>query len=108
MDKGIGDTVKIVSETLKKGKPEKVTVQEYIWREQALSDISLREKMINFLFQMYRFLVFSTVGIIILQGFNLWGFNLDPDFLRWLGGATIGEIGILAGVAYRALFRKGE
>lgn len=106
MNGGVGDLAKRVGQNLKQEKPEKLSVEEFVKKEQALSNIGMREKMIAFLFPMCRFLVYSTVGIIVLQGFKLWGFNLEPGFLRWLGGATIGEIGILACIAYRALFKE--
>jgi hypothetical protein len=114
MSGGVGDTVKIVAEMLKK-ENEKPPVREYIKRaqqelkkKQVESDIGLREKMIAFLFWMYGFLLVSTVVIIFLQGFKVKGFSLNLGFLHWLGGATIGEIGILAGITYRALFKRDE
>lgn len=106
----IGD----IGESFAKKSLEKISAESFISRElkmkekQVDSDIGLREKMIVFLFWMYGFFSFSTVAIIFLQGFKVKGFNLDPGFLHWLGAATVGEIGILVQIAYKALFKKED
>jgi len=106
----IGD----IGESFGKKSLEKISAESFISRElkmkekQVESDISLRSKMIAFLFWMYGFFSFSTVVIIFLQGFKVKGFNLAPGLLHWLGAATVGEIGILAQIAYKALFKKED
>jgi hypothetical protein len=44
--------------------------------------------------------------IFYLQGFKAWGFNLDASLLKWLGGATIGEIAGLLTLTFGAVFKK--
>jgi hypothetical protein len=44
----------------------------------------------------------ATFGIIILQGFHLWGFTLSEPFLHWLGAATVGELAGLAAMVWRS------
>jgi len=85
--------------------PQTLTTDEFIRTEQALSHIALKDKAVNFLVIAYGGLLASTVIIIFLQGFQLWGFNLDQDFLNWLGVATVGEVAGLAALVYGALFR---
>jgi hypothetical protein len=92
--------------SLSKEPSQSLTPKEFIEREEALSNIAMRERAITFLFTAYGGLLASTVIIIFLQGFHLGGFNLDSGFLNWLGGATIGEVAGLAGLVYGALFRK--
>ena len=77
-------------------------------RMEAMSNIALREHAASFLFKAYAGLLASTVLIIFLQGFQLWGFQLDAGFLNWLGAATIGEVAGLAALVYGALFKKSS
>jgi hypothetical protein len=85
---------------------EQLTIEEFIKREQALSDIALREKALKFLFKAFGGLLACTIVIIILQGFHLWNFTLEIEFLRWLGVATVGEVATLLTIAIGSLFKK--
>jgi hypothetical protein len=51
------------------------------------------------------FLLVATTIMFFLQGFHVAGFNLDAALLKWLGGATIGEISGLLVLTIRASFR---
>ena len=62
-------------------------------------------KVINFLLWAYGGLLTATMLVFFLQGFRLWGFSLDVGLLRWLGGATVGEIAGLLALTLRAIFR---
>lgn len=70
------------------------------------STIWMRKVAIIFLFSAYGGALAFTFVIYFLQGFKWHGFNLDYRLLRWLGIATIGEIGGLAAMVYGALFRR--
>jgi len=83
-----------------------VSVDERIQLQESNSGIAHRRTAMTFLFWMYGFALASTITIIFLQGFRLGGFQLDAAFLNWLGGATVGEIGILAGMVYGGLFKQ--
>jgi hypothetical protein len=63
-----------------------------------------QNKMINFLLVAYGVLLCATMSIFFLQGFHAWGFVLDASLLKWLGGATIGEIAGLLAIAFKAVF----
>jgi multisubunit Na+/H+ antiporter MnhB subunit len=52
-------------------------------------------------------LLVSTVSLFFLQGFKPGGFNLDGALLKWLGLATVGEIGGLLTLTFGAIF-KGQ
>lgn len=91
---------------LQKVATESLTPKEFIEREQALSNITLRQMVVQFLNRAYGGLLISTVTLIFLQGFHLWGFELDSGFLNWLGAATVGEIVGLCVLVYGALFRS--
>ena len=80
--------------------------EDYIKRAITLSKISLQEEVVKFLNRAYGGLLIATMGIFFLQGFHLWGFDLPTELLKWLGGATIGEIVGLAALVYGQLFRK--
>jgi hypothetical protein len=94
------------SSELVKETSESLTPKEFIDREDALSIISIRERAASFLFKAYGGLLAATMAVIFLQGFQVWGFKLDSQFLHWLGAATIGEVGGLAALVYGFLFRK--
>ncbi|MFZ5453218.1 MAG: hypothetical protein ACOZF2_15270 [Thermodesulfobacteriota bacterium] len=86
--------------------PQSLTTKEFMEREDAIHMRAMRERTTIFTLRIYGFLVFSTVIIILLQGFKFGGFSLESSFLHWLGGAIIGEIGILAGLVYSFFFKK--
>jgi hypothetical protein len=65
-----------------------------------------QSRMMSFLFCSYAFLIVTTMLIFFLEGFHFKGFNLEAGLLRWLGGATVGEIGGLLTLTFRAVFRK--
>ena len=68
-----------------------------------------QNRIINFLLGAYGFLLVATIAIFILQGFRLWGFSLELSLLKWLGGATIGEIAGLLTLTLNAVFgQKGK
>jgi hypothetical protein len=64
--------------------------------------IRLRAQAFCFLRRAFGFSLVTTFGIIFLQGFHLWGFQLSDAFLNWLGGATVGQVaGLFAMVVKR-------
>ncbi len=68
--------------------------------------VEFQQQIVTFLLGAYGFLLVATVAIVLLQGFHAWGFALEASFLRWLGAATIGEIGGLLLLTFRAVFRQ--
>ncbi|SRR6266852_1839411 len=66
--------------------------------------LAQQNKIINFLLIAYGVLLFATMAIFFFQGFRAWGFSLDPSLLKWLGGATIGEIAGLLTITLHAVF----
>src|SRR5271165_5990294 len=80
------------------------------WVEQitTVSRIGLQEKIIDFLLKAYAGLLTATMLIFFLQGFKLWGFNLEPGILKWLGGATIGQILGLLTLTFGAVFKGSK
>lgn len=48
--------------------------------------------------------VVTALALFCLEGFHAWGFNLDVSLMHWIGGATIGMVGTLAMLVYRAFF----
>jgi hypothetical protein len=71
--------------------------------------LAQQNKIINFLLVAYGVLLCATMAIFFLQGFHAGGFSLDTSLLKWLGGATIGEIAGLLTITFNAVFgQKGK
>lgn len=84
---------------------ESIKAQIYFEREIQL--INLRERAANFVFFAFGGLLFCTITLIFLQGFKFRGFNLEVEFLSWLGAATVGEVGTILAMVFGFLFKKG-
>jgi hypothetical protein len=65
-----------------------------------------RDLALGFILIIYALLLTATVVIIFFQGFGFHGFKLGDAFLNWLGGATIAEVAVIAGVVFRSLFKS--
>ena len=65
-----------------------------------------QKRIVDFLLRAYGGVLIATILIILLQGFKVWGFSLEPSFLNWLGGATIGELAGLLALAVGAVFPR--
>ncbi len=50
----------------------------------------------------------ASILIFIFQGFNLWGFRLSETDLKFIGAATVAEIGGLLTLTFRAVFSKSR
>jgi hypothetical protein len=81
--------------------PENLKPKEWV----SAVHVGFQQQLLTFLIWATGLSVVVTVVCIFLQGFHLWGFVLESSFLRWLGGATIGEIGVLLTIALRASFK---
>ena len=86
---------------LKRQLPEQLKIREYV----SAAHVGFQQQIITFLLWAYGFLLVATMTIFFLQGFRIANFQLDPALLKWLGGATIGEIGGLLVLTIRASFR---
>jgi hypothetical protein len=86
----------------------RTTVQVKTWVTKVITEhkIALQRLIIRFLLWAYGFLLVVTMGIFVLQGFKLWGFQLDSGLMKWLGGATLGEIGGLLTLTFGAVFKN--
>lgn len=84
----------------------KPPIKDWVTKVTTQAAITQQEKIVRFLLWAYGALLAATMAIFCLQGFKLWNFSLEPALLRWLGGATVGEIGGLLLLTFRAVFRK--
>lgn len=46
----------------------------------------------------------ASLSIFFLQGFHVSGFNLSESLMHWIGAMTIGSLGGLTTIVYRAFF----
>ena len=98
-----------LSVRLKSKNPDKVPLDSYIRSVERIRDMAIKDKLVNFLLFSFGGAVIATFAIFFFHGFKLGGFILPESLLRWLGVATIGEIGGLASLVYGAFFRgKGK
>jgi hypothetical protein len=81
-------------------------IKEWVTKVTTQANLTQQERMIKFLLRAYGALLTVTIAIFCLQGFKLWNFALDPALLKWLGGATVGEIGGLLLLTFKAVFGK--
>jgi hypothetical protein len=70
--------------------------------------VDLQQRVVTFLLKAYGWLLGATMLMFFLQGFKLGGFNLDNALMKWLGGATIGEIAGLLTLTFGAVFKVGK
>jgi hypothetical protein len=69
-----------------------LTTEDYVKRIRVESALSVRERTVGFLRKAYGFSIFCTFVLFFLQGFGALGFNLNMNFLQWLGAATVAQI----------------
>lgn len=80
---------------------EKPELQDYVVRMRVDHQISISRHLL----WLFSTSVILTYAIILLQGFNYYGFNLPYDFLKWLGIATIAETAAILTAVVAAIFK---
>jgi hypothetical protein len=65
-----------------------------------------RDYTLAFFFFCFGTSVITTNTIFFLQGFHYCGFSLESELMIWLGGATIGQLGIIGTLIYKHYFKK--
>jgi hypothetical protein len=83
-----------------------VSVKDWVTRVTTEHSIDLQKQIITFLLRAYGWLLAASIAIFILQGFALWGFKLSETVLKFIGTATMGEIGGLLTLTFRTIFPK--
>ncbi len=80
---------------------------QYVLAVERVQRIVTRKHLVGFLLFAFGFALVCTFSIILMQGFKWKGFALDYKFLNWLGGATIGEIGVFWVWCMASISEKG-
>jgi hypothetical protein len=83
-----------------------LTVKQWATKATVEHSIGLQKQIVTFLVRAYGSLLAASVSIFLLQGFGIGGFKLSETVLRYVGAATIGEIGGLLALTFRAAFMK--
>jgi len=83
-----------------------VPVKEWVTRVTTEHTIDLQKQIVRFLLRAYGCMLAASVLIFLLQGFAIGGFKLNETVLKFVGAATIGEIGGLLTRTVRAVFVK--
>ena len=89
-------------------RPARSTVEVKNWVTEVTTEhqIAQQARIIRFLLWAYGCLLAEAMAMFFLQGFRLWGFQLDSALIQWLGAATIGEVGGLLTLTFAAIFKK--
>ena len=85
--------------------PTPVTVKDWVTKATASHKIDLQKRIVGFLLLAYGSALAASLLIYLLQGFALWGFKLSETDLKFIGSATVGEIGGLLTLSFREVFR---
>ena len=64
-----------------------------------------KDRVIGHVFVWNTLLLVATIGIFILQGFHVGGFDLDKEILRYLAIVAVGELGTTVWFVFREVFR---
>lgn len=72
-------------------RPEVLSNPDYLRRIQVENRVQLCVANAKFLRKAFGYSLSTTFAIILLQGFQLFGFHLNDTFLNWLGGWTVGQ-----------------
>lgn len=83
-----------------------VPLKDWVTKVTTEHTIDLQKQIVTFLIRAYGALLAASVTIFILQGFAVGGFKLSETVLKFIGSATIGEIGGLLLLTLRAVFKK--
>lgn len=83
---------------------KKLTVEEFIKRECALSEIRIKERIVVFLLIFYGVAIGATFLLFYLRGFGL--ISLSSAEMKWLGGAVIGELVGLFAIVVKSVFPR--
>lgn len=103
----------LLKESLKSSLSEHKTIPEHLFKRietlEEREDITDQKKLaIKYLFTIYSVLIFSTLAIIFLEGFHLYGFDIDDGLLKWIGMSILGEVAGLVGLVYGSLFKNNK
>ena len=69
-------------------RPARSTVEVKNWVTEVTTEhqIAQQARIIRFLLWAYGCLLAAAMAMFFLQGFRLWGFQLDSALIQWLGG----------------------
>jgi hypothetical protein len=78
--------------------------QESFFTDVQERQLTIQEDLIKYLMTVHTFAMAFTFLLIFLQGFKLFGFNLDQAILNELGYALIVEVIVLFGIIVVSMF----
>lgn len=69
--------------------------------------LRIRSEICHFLIRVLGCSTAACFGLIVLQGFHPWGFQMDPLLLKSIVGATVIQSGTLLAVFVNGVWQKG-
>jgi len=92
------------TDTLAGGGGKRLTVEQFVKREYALSEIRIKERIVVFLLIAYGMAIGATFLIFYLRGFGLVALSLTE--MKWLGGAIVAELAGLFAIVIKSVFPR--
>ena len=92
---------------IKEGDLEEVLKNIPQMADQELQD-KRRDRSLRYILNLFAFLVVITLGIIIVDALNLWGFQLTTYVRKAFSTSVLGEVATLVAIAFRYLFSSSK
>jgi hypothetical protein len=96
----MGDDKGSILDRTKSTMPVQPTPKQWV----GIAHVGFQEQIFKYVLPLYAFAVVATFALFFLQAFHVC--QLPESLLQWLGGATVGEIGGLLLLTFRAVFQK--
>jgi hypothetical protein len=73
-------------------------------RKRIEHEIAMQRRLVTVVCRLFGVSCVEALTIFYLQGFHVFGFNLPESLMHWIGAVTIGSLGTLATIVFRAFF----
>lgn len=85
---------------------QRISPKTWVKSCQEIQDLKHRNLAVVWTLGLFTLTVVFTLFVIIAQGFHLWGFDLPPTLLHYLGLSTVGQTAALVGAVFKFLFHS--
>jgi hypothetical protein len=75
------------------GEPVNLTPKQWIDQAVTVHTIGMQSLIVRSMLGLFAVGFVSGLAMFLMQGFHTWGFHLEREEMRWIGGATVGSLG---------------